>query len=294
MKVLALSREPRLYSIRRFTAAARQRGHDLVTGDVTKAFMTLHSQDAQLRIRNHEISRDEIDVVLPRIGASVTEAGCSVLRQIESMGIPVVNPAMAIERSRDKLRALQVLAREDVQIPSTVVVHRLADLPDALDSVGGLPCVLKLLQGTQGVGVMLMETRDALESVLQTLWSLGHTVLLQQFVKESKGRDVRAFVVGDEVVTAMRREAPEGTFRSNIHRGAVGRRIDLTAQEERAVLAAARAMELDICGVDYLESHSGPSILEINSSPGFQGLETATGIDVATPVIEYLEGVARR
>lgn len=257
--------------------------------DVTRVAIAMHPRRPRLYYNGQEVDAKRYDAIIPRIGTSVTEVGCSVVRQFEAMGVPVVNPSSAILRARDKLRSMQVLSRLDVDIPKSMVIRRSAELDDALQLVGGVPCVLKLLQGTQGVGVMLVESREAIESVLQAFWSLGHTVLLQEFIKESKGKDVRAFVVGDKVVAAMRREAKLGEFRSNIHRGGLGRNVKLNPEEERVVVQAAKAMGLGVAGVDYLESNQGPKIIEINSSPGFQGIEQATRADIAGAVVDYVQ-----
>ncbi|MGB1586677.1 MAG: ATP-grasp domain-containing protein, partial [Thermoplasmatota archaeon] len=242
-----------------------------------------------LRHRGLPIDADWADVVMPRIGTSVTGPGVTVVRQFEAMGVPVINPSMGIIRARDKLRSLQVLSRSRVDMPKTAFIQNVNDLDAAIEQVGGVPCVVKLLQGTQGIGVMLAESRSALESMLQAFWSLGHSVLLQEYIKESKGKDVRAFVVGDRVVAAMRREAPMGEFRSNIHRGGIGRSVRLSEDDEATVIEASQAIGLHVAGVDYLESHNGPKIIEVNASPGFQGLERATNVDIAAAVVEYAE-----
>lgn len=262
------------------------------TMDVTKAAIVMHPRKPRLYYRGTEVVGSNYDVVIPRIGTSITEEGCAVVRQFEAMGVPILNDSMAILRARDKLRSLQILSRLDVDIPKSMLIRRVGDLDQALDLVGGTPCVLKLLQGTQGVGVMLVESREAIESVLQAFWSLGHTILIQEFIAESKGKDVRAFVVGDRVVAAMRRQAKLGEFRSNIHRGGLGQSVRLSPDEERVVVAAAKAMGLDCAGVDYLESKIGPKIIEVNASPGFQGLEQATGSDIAGAIIEYAKHCA--
>lgn len=293
MRFLFLTRSPALYSIRRFRQACHARGYEVDTLDVTRASLALHPRNPHLFYLGREIGGQDYDVVVPRIGTSVTEIGCAVVRQFEAMGTPVVNPSQAILRARDKMRSLQVLSRLDVDIPRSMIIHRVADLDHALEMVGGVPCVLKLLQGTQGVGVMLAESREAIESVLQAFWSLGHTVMLQEFIAESKGKDVRAFVVGERVVAAMRREAKLGEFRSNIHRGGLGRSVRLTDEQEHSVVQAAKAMGLHMAGVDYLESHEGPKIIEVNASPGFQGLEQATKADIAGAVVDYAADVAR-
>jgi ribosomal protein S6--L-glutamate ligase len=290
VRILFLTREPRLHSMRRFREAALAQGHEFRTLDVGRANLVLHGTEPEVWLEGEPIRRDDVDVVVPRVGTSVTEMGCAVVAQFEAMGVPTVNGAEAIVRARDKLRSLQLLAQAGIRIPRTTVVRDTADLDEAVLHVGGIPCVLKLLKGTQGIGVMLAESREGLESILQAFWSLGHTVLLQEFVRESKGRDVRAFVVGDRVVGAMRREARLGEFRSNIHRGGQGRPVRLAADVEAHVIAAAKALGLEVAGVDYLESHEGPKVIEVNASPGFQGLEEATGADVAGAVVAHAAG----
>lgn len=292
MRFLFLTRDPRLYSMRRFREACREEDHVVSTMDVTKTNLVLHPNDPHLFYKGDAYDVDAVDVVVPRIGTSVTEMGCAVLHQFEVMGVPCVNPSQAVLRARDKLRSLQVLSRCKVDMPRTAVIRSVADIDEAIEQVGGVPCVLKLLQGTQGIGVMLAESREGLESILQAFWSLGHVILLQEFIAESKGKDVRAFVVGDKVVAAMRREAKLGEFRSNIHRGGLGRPIHLSESDEHAVIEAAHAMGLQVAGVDYLESHTGPKIIEVNASPGFQGLERATGKDIAGEVVRFAAGYA--
>lgn len=287
MRLLFLTRNPRLYSMRRLGKACRDLGHEPATMDVLKTNIILHAQSPQLRHKGLPIDPDWADVVMPRIGTSVTGPGVTVVRQFEAMGVPVVNPSMGILRARDKLRSLQVLSRSRVDMPKTAFIQNVNDLDAAIEQVGGVPCVVKLLQGTQGIGVMLAESRSALESMLQAFWSLGHSVLLQEFIKESKGKDVRAFVIGDKVVAAMRREAPLGEFRSNIHRGGMGREVRLSSDDEATVIEAAQAIGLHVAGVDYLESKQGPKIIEVNASPGFQGLEQATGADIAGKIVRF-------
>lgn len=256
-----------------------------------KAALSIHRGDPLLHYRGETIGPGDYDMVIPRVGTSVTEEGLAVVRQFEAMDIPVLNSSNGILRARDKLRSLQALSKVDVNIPATVVIRRTEDLDPALVSVGGTPCVLKLIQGTQGVGVMLVESREAIESVLQAFWSLGHTILLQEFVAESKGKDVRAFVVGDQVVAAMRREAQLGEFRSNIHRGGLGRPMHLSEEETHCVVEATKAMGLRMAGVDYLESDDGPKVIEVNSSPGFKGLEMATKADIGMAVMSYCKEI---
>lgn len=293
MRFLFLTRDPRLYTMRRFRKACREQGHELETMDVLKANIILHARRPQLRYRGVPIDPDWADVVVPRVGTSVTETGVTVVRQFEAMGVPVLSPSVGIIRARDKLRSLQVLSRCKVDMPRTAFIQSVGDLDAAISQVGGIPCVIKLLQGTQGIGVMLAESREALESVLQAFWHLGHSVLLQEFIKESKGKDVRAFVIGDEVVAAMRREARIGEFRSNIHRGGIGRPLRLDPDDEQAVIEATGAMGLPVAGVDFLESKDGPKIIEVNASPGFQGLERATDVDIASRVVAFAATYAR-
>src|SRR5688572_8380627 len=273
--------------MRRFEQACGKEGHTLSTLDVLACNLVLHPKDPQLWYAGDPVRPEDIDVVVPRVGTTVTEVGCAVVNQFEVMGVPVVNTSRAIQRARDKLHSLQLLTRAGVDLPRTAVIRSTEDLDEAIDQVGGIPCVLKLLKGTQGIGVMLAESREGLESILQAFWSLDHIVLLQEFIAESKGKDVRAFVVGDKVVGAMRREAKIGDFRSNIHRGGTGRAIKLSKEVEAHVLEATRALGLQVAGVDYLESKDGPKVIEVNASPGFQGLEEATGKDVAAEVVRY-------
>jgi ribosomal protein S6--L-glutamate ligase len=287
VRFLFLTREPRLYSMRRFQQACRAAGHAFATLDVLDTNLVLHPQDPQVWHRGDPVLREGVDVVVPRIGTTVTEVGCMVVHQFECMGVPVVNSSAAILDARDKLHSLQILTRAGVDIPRTAVIRSVDDLDEAIDQVGGIPCVLKLLKGTQGIGVMLAESREGLEAMLQAFWSLDHIVLLQEFIAESKGKDVRAFVVGDKVIGAMRREAKIGEFRSNIHRGGTGRAVKLTKADEAQVLAATRALGLQVAGVDYLESKEGPKVIEVNASPGFQGLEQATGKDIAGEIVRY-------
>lgn len=292
-RMLFLSREPRLHSMRRFQEACLAGGHALSSLDVLAATLVVAPKGPQLWWEGAPIGAADIDVVVPRIGTTVTQAGCMVLHHLETMGVPCVNGSQAIMDARDKLRALQVLGKRGVAVPATAVTRSTVDLDDALQAVGGVPCVVKLLAGTQGIGVMLAESREGLEAMLQAFWSLGHTVLLQQFVSESRGRDVRAFVVGGEVVAAMRRQAQYGEFRSNIHRGGQGHPVQLDGPTRQAVLEAAAALRLEVAGVDYVEAHDGPKVLEVNASPGFQGLEEATGADVAGAVVAHAARVAR-
>jgi ribosomal protein S6--L-glutamate ligase len=282
-----LSRKRSLYTTRRLLEAARSAGHDADAADPLACWLVCGERAPHIYYKSDRRKVSEVDVVLPRIGSSITDYGLAVVNQFEMMEIPVVNSSAAIRRSRDKLRTLQFLSRHDIDIPKTVIARGPGQIQAALRVVGGPPVVLKLLQGTQGIGVMLAETLEGLESILHTVWSLGHNLLIQEFVAESRGRDIRALVVGGRVVAAMKRIAPLGEFRSNIHRGGSGRLVHLSPEYERVAVESARIMELDVAGVDLLESRRGPKVIEINSSPGFEGLEKATGADIAGAIVQH-------
>jgi ribosomal protein S6--L-glutamate ligase len=294
MLLAILSRRRSLYSTRRLIDAAGDRGHEALVLDPLQCSLVLRPGAAEVFYRGLDGRLPSVDVVLPRIGASITEHGLAVVNQFDMMGVPIINNSQPIARSRDKLRALQLLARAGVDIPRTVMARHPSQVHRALEIVGGPPAILKLLRGTQGIGVVLAETEQVAQQVMETLWSLGVTVLIQEFIEESEGRDVRVIVVGRRAVAAMRRQARVGEFRSNVHRGAKGVAVDLSPQYVQAALQATRAMRLQLAGVDLLESRGGPKVLEINSSPGFEGIENTTGIDVAGAVIEYAVGFARR
>ncbi len=287
MRFLVLSRKPTLYTTRRLVESARARGHEAASVDPLDCWLVCGPRTPEVLHGPGGRPLGGFHVVVPRIGASITDYGLAVVNQFDMMGVPVVNMAYAIGRSRDKLRSLQFLSRHDVDIPRTVMARSPGQMREALRVVGGPPVVLKLIQGSQGVGVMLAETEESLDSILHTLWSLGQNILVQEFVAESRGKDVRALVVGDRVVAAMRRTARLGDFRSNIHRGGTGRGVALPPDYERAAVESARIMGLHVAGVDMLESSRGPKVIEINSSPGFEGLEKATGVDVAGAIVDY-------
>jgi ribosomal protein S6--L-glutamate ligase len=232
------------------------------------------------------------DIVIPRIGASITNTGLAVVRQFDLMGVPVLNGAVAIARSRDKLRALQLLTRRNIDVPTTICGRNPANIEAALSLVGGCPAIVKLQQGTQGIGTMIAETSQAVHSLLETFWAMGQDIILQEYIRESKGRDIRAIVVGGRVVAAMRRVAKPGEFRSNLHRGGKGKGLHLPASYRRVAVRATKVMGLEVAGVDMLEAKSGPKILEINSSPGLEGIERATDINVAAALIEHAEKYA--
>jgi ribosomal protein S6--L-glutamate ligase len=285
--LLILSRNPKLYTTRRLMAAARARALHPRVLDTLRCDLLLERDRPRLFHRGVELDPAEILVVVPRIGASITGYGLSVLHQFGLMGVPVLNGAVGIGRSRDKLRALQLLSRAGLSIPRTALCRYRDEVPAAVELVGGLPCIVKLVRGAQGVGVMIAGTMAEVTGLLDTLWTLGQEILIQELVKESRGRDVRALVIGDQVVAAMRRTARAGEFRSNIHRGAAATRLDLPADYVGAAIQAARVVGLEVAGVDLLEARDGPMIMEVNSSPGFEGLERATGIDVAARYVDH-------
>lgn len=287
MKIAILSRAPTSYSTRRIKEACVARGHKAKVYDTMRFSISVEQRKPRLYYRNKRL--EQPDAVIPRIGASATFFGCAVVRQFEQMGVFTLNASHAILVSRDKLRALQVFSRYDIGIPETVFVPRADGILPAIERMGGAPVVLKLLEGTQGVGVILADTIKVAQAIIETLHSARQNVLIQRFVKESKGRDVRAFVVGGSVVAAMRRVAQGDEFRSNVHRGGRTERVELSEEYERAALRAAQIMGLRVAGVDMLEGEHGPQIMEVNSSPGLEGIEKATGIDVAGALVEHIE-----
>lgn len=287
MKIGILSRAPRCYSTRRLKEAAAARGHRTVVLDTIKFAMTLEHENPDLFYRGKRISH--YDAILPRIGPSITYFGSAVVRQFGQMGVFCVNSSVGIANSRDKLRSLQMLSRHDIGIPATSFVRDRSDVLPAIARVGGAPVIIKLLEGTQGVGVILADSQKVAEAIIETLQSARQNVLIQKFVAESKGRDVRAFVVGDRVVAAMRRVAQGQEFRSNVHRGGRAEPITLDPVYARTAVRATQVMGLRIAGVDMLESADGPQVMEVNSSPGLEGIERATGKDIAGSIIEYIE-----
>lgn len=292
MRLAILSRRATLYSTRRFVEAAAQLGHKTMVLDPLQCMPLLDARGPA--VYHHRKRLAEIDVVLPRIGSSITDHGLAVVRQFELAGVYCANGAAAIQAGRDKWRTLQLLVEHGLAVPPTVIVRNLTDLPQALELVGGLPAVVKKTQGAQGVGVLLADSPTALESILQTLWTLNQNVLLQGYVAESAGRDVRAIVVGGEVAGAMRRTARAGEFRANVHRGGECEAVELAPAYRDAALRAAAATGLEVAGVDMLETAAGPLILEVNSSPGFEGLEGACGLDIATRILEHVFSSAAR
>lgn len=292
MRIALLSRNAKLHSTARISEAARARGHEIDVIDPIACTVVVSRFTHRLFARGREIVGH--DVVIPRIGASITDYGLAVLTHFERAGVPSVNSTIAIQRSRDKLRALQYLSAHDVGIPRTAIARTPEAIRGAVDAVGGTPVIIKLLKGTQGVGVMKAESPEGVESIIDTLWGLGQNIILQEFIAESMGRDLRAIVIGGELVAAMRRTAKKGEFRSNLHRGGNGQRAELDPKYQRAALDAARIMGLGVAGVDLLESRDGPRVIEVNSSPGLRGVERATGIDIAQRIIAHAERLVQR
>jgi len=291
MKIAIMSRNAKLYSTRRLQEAAVTRGHTVDVVNPLKCYMDITSMRPAIFYRGQQL--DGHDAVIPRIGASVTFYGTAVLRQFEMMGVYPLNESVAIGRSRDKLRSLQLLARKGVGLPVTGFAHDVEDTGELIQLVGGAPLVVKLLEGTQGKGVVLAETRKAAESVIDAFRELNANFLVQEFIKEAGGSDIRAFVIGEKVVAAMMRTAREGEFRSNLHRGGTARLVKLTPEERSTAVRAARTMGLNVAGVDILRSNHGPVIMEVNSSPGLEGIELATGKDIASQIIEFIEKSAK-
>lgn len=287
MKIAILSRNPKLYSTKRLVEAAEKKGHEAIIVDHLKCVIELEKKTPRVWYQGHYL--DDIDAIIPRIGASVTFYGTAVVRQFEMMNAFSAVESQALVRSRDKLRSLQILARSGVGLPKTVFANYAKDVEHVVDSVGGAPLVLKLLEGTQGLGVVLAETRNAATSVIEAFHGLKARVIAQQFIKESGGADIRAFVVDGQVVGAMKRQGKEGEFRSNLHRGGTASIIELSDQEELTAIKATKAIGLGVAGVDMLQSSSGPMVLEVNSSPGLEGIETATKKNIAREIIKYLE-----
>ena len=287
MKIGLLCRNPSLYSHKRLIEAAEERGHEVRVIDHLRCYINISSHRPSINYRGEEL--EGFDAVIPRIGASVTFFGTAVVRQFEMMGIYPLNESVAISRSRDKLRSLQLLARRGIGLPVSVFAHRTGQAEHILDLLGGPPVIIKLLEGTQGIGVVLGETKSSAESIIQAFGGLKANILVQEFIKEAGGEDIRCLVVGDRVVASMSRKGREGDFRSNLHRGGSASKIRITPEERSTAVRAARIMGLNVCGVDLLRSNHGPVVMEVNSSPGLEGVEKATGIDVAGRIIEFLE-----
>ena len=284
-RLCILSRKRTLYSTSRLIEATRRANVRPVVLDTLKCTMVVGPKGSKLLYRGLEVR--DLAVVIPRIGTSITSYGMAVVNHLDAMGIPVINRAHAIARSRDKVRCLQLLAAGKIDVPRTVMAHDSRNIKRSVEEVGGFPCIIKLLRGTQGVGVMIANTLAEAKTIVQTFTELGQDVCLQEFIVESKGRDVRALVVGDQVVGAMRRTAKHGEFRSNIHRGGEGQPVVLDASYVTAAVSAAKLIGLEICGVDMLEGREGPRVMELNSSPGFEGLEAATSRNIAEAMVAH-------
>ncbi|MDZ7674678.1 MAG: 30S ribosomal protein S6--L-glutamate ligase [Acidimicrobiales bacterium] len=287
MRIGLLSRNANLYSTNRIKEAAEERGHQVRVIDYLRCVMDITSHRPNIRYGGTELS--PVDAVIPRIGASHTFYGTAVVRQFEMMSVFPTNESQGISRSRDKLRSLQLLSRNGIGLPVTGFAHSTKDIDGLIDLVGGTPLIVKLIEGTQGVGVVLAETRKAAESVIAAFRQLDANILVQEFIKEAGGSDIRAFVIGGRVVASMRRQGAPGDFRSNLHRGGSAERIKLTPEERSTAVRAAKTMGLNVCGVDLLRSNHGPVVMEVNSSPGLEGIEETTGVDVAGKMIEFIE-----
>jgi len=291
MKIAMMARNPNLYSHKRLQEAAEERGHEFVIVSTLRCYMNIAAHRPEMYYNGEKL--EGFDAVIPRIGASVTFYGLAVLRQFEMMGVYPLNESVAIGRSRDKLRSMQLLARDGIGLPVTTFAHDPKQTEEVLELAGGAPVVIKLLEGTQGIGVVLADTNRSAKSVVEAFRGAGVNILLQEFIKESGGTDIRAIVVGGKVIAAMKRTGAEGDFRSNLHRGGSARVIKLTPEERLTAVRAAKSMGLNVCGVDMLRANHGPVVMEVNSSPGLEGVEKATGLDVAGKIIEYIEKNAK-
>ncbi len=287
MRIAILSRNKNLYSTKRLIEAAEQRGHEVVVLDHMKCVLVIEAGRPHIYYNGKEVT--DIQAVIPRIGASATFYGSAVVRQFEMMKIFTAVESQALVRSRDKLRSLQILARAGIGMPKSAFANEPKDIESVIASIGGAPCVVKLLEGTQGIGVILAENDKAAKSVIEAFLKLDANMLVQEFIKESKGADIRVFVVDGQIVGAMKRQAKEGEFRSNLHRGGTASLITLSPEERATAIKSAKKLGLGIAGVDLLQSNRGPLVMEVNSSPGLEGIEGATGIDIAGKIIEYVE-----
>jgi ribosomal protein S6--L-glutamate ligase len=289
MNIAILSNGPGNYSTKRLKEEAIRRGHKVTIVKYRDCYASIEKNNPTVSYKGEDLGK--FDAIIPRIAANMTRYGTAIVRQLEMQGVYTVSSSLAINRSRDKLRSMQLLAKYGVGIPKTIVSRNSADIDDLLDKLGGMPVIIKLARGTHGNGVVLAETKKAAKSVLQAFYLTnedGTNILLQEFVKESAGTDIRAFVVGGRVIASMKRQSLDDDFRSNLHKGGEGTVIKLTEEERKMAIKAAKAMGLNVAGVDLMRSERGPLILEVNASPGF-GIEKVTGRDVATPIIEYLE-----
>ena len=287
MKIALMTRNANLYSHRRLIEAAEERGHEIIPVDYLKCYMNITSHRPELRYQGGRLTG--FDAVIPRIAASRTYYGLAVLRQFEMMGVWPVNESVAIGRSRDKLRSMQLLARDGIGLPVTAFAHDSKQTDDVINIAGGAPVVIKLLEGTQGIGVVLGETHNSARSVIEAFRGANINILVQEFIKEASSTDIRAFVIGGKVIAAMERRGAEGDFRSNLHRGGSAKSIRITPEERSTAIRAAKAMGLNVAGVDMLRSNHGAVVMEVNSSPGIEGIENATGIDVAGKIIDFMQ-----
>ncbi len=285
-KIAILSRKASLYSTRRLKEAGEERGYTVQVIDYLRCYMNITSHKPLVIYQGKPL--DDFNAVIPRIGASKTFYGTAVVRQFEMMGVFSTNSSQAIARSRDKLRCLQLLAKQGIGLPVTGFAHSTKDIEGLIDIVGGAPLVIKLLEGTQGIGVVLAETQQAAKSVIEAFRGLDANILVQEFIKEAGGMDIRCFVIGDKVIASMKRQGAPGEFRSNLHRGGFAEKIKLTPEERSTATRAAKAMGLRVAGVDILRSNHGPVVMEVNSSPGLEGIEAATNVDVAGKIIEFV------
>jgi len=293
LKIVILSRNAHLYSTRRLLEAARERGHHAEVINHTKCYVVMEKGNPQVFYGDHPL--EDVDAIIPRIGASVTFYGAAIIRQFEMQKVFTTTPSIGLIRSRDKLRSLQFLSQHDIDIPKSAFAKYPSDINNLIKQVGGAPLIIKLLEGTQGLGVVLAETQKAAKSVIEAFYGLSANILVQEFIPEAKSADIRAFVVDGKVVGAMKRQGAEGEFRSNIHRGGKGTLIELTEAEQAAAINAAQTMGLRVAGVDMLPSKRGPLIIEVNSSPGLEGIEKATGVDIASKIIKHVEkGVKKK
>ncbi|WMJ75279.1 30S ribosomal protein S6--L-glutamate ligase [Cytophagaceae bacterium ABcell3] len=287
MNIAVLSRNPNLYSTKRLVEAAAERGHEVRVLDHLKCYVGIEANNPTVYYKGEQITG--VDAIIPRIGASVTFYGAAIVRQFEIMNVFSATNAQALVKSRDKLRSLQELSLAGINVPKTAFASQTKDIDSLINNVGGTPVIIKLLEGTQGIGVVLAESKKAAKSVIEAFYGLKADILIQEFIQESAGQDIRAFVINGQVVGAIKRQGHEGEFRSNLHRGGAGHQIELSPQEQEAALNAASVMGLNIAGVDMLLSERGPLIVEVNSSPGLQGIETVTKLDIAGKIIEFLE-----
>ncbi len=287
MKLAMLARNAGLYSHERIVAAAHERGHEIEVVDTLKCYMNIAAHRPEVRYKGRSLQG--FDAVIPRIGASITFYGLAVLRQFEMMGVYPLNESVAIGRSRDKLRGLQLLSRKGIGLPVTAFAHVTSQADDLIDMVGGTPLIVKLLEGTQGIGVVLTETRTSARSMIEAFGGVQANIMVQEYIKEANGTDVRAFVIGDKVVASMQRKGAPGDFRSNLHRGGKAQSIKITPEERSTAVRAANILGLNVCGVDMLRSNHGPVVMEVNSTPGLEGIENATGVNIAGLIIEFLE-----